>query len=362
MTTLFEVTAVDRDVYQQRLRSFLPPKLIDVHSHIYLIQTQAKQEVGECLRRVTWPQRVALDNSIEDLWETYRLMFPDKTVMPLLFGVANSLRDDLDGVNDYVRQCAQKYRAPALIYADPKWNETEFEERITSGHFLGAKVYLTRSDPKIAENDIQIYDFLPRHQLKILDKHGWIAMLHIPRKGRLRDPLNLTQMMEIEKNYSGVKLIIAHVGRAYCPEDIGNAFEVLAETRNMRFEISANTSAENFERLIRSVGPRRILFGSDLPVLRMRMRRVCEEGWYVNVVPKGLYGDVSADPHMRETEGDDAARLTFFLYEEIDAFRRAALKTGLKAKDIEGVFYRNSAEMLCEAGMPESYLNTKEGK
>ena len=76
--------------------------------------------------------------------------------------------------------------------------------------------------------------------------------------------MNLTQIVEIEKNYPNVKLIIAHVGRAYCPEDVGDAFEVLAESRKMLFDISANTSAENFERLIRAVGPRRILFGSDL--------------------------------------------------------------------------------------------------
>ena len=151
------------------------------------------------------------------------------------------------------------------------------------------------------------------------------------------------------------------MGRAYCPEDVGDAFEVLAESRNMMFDISANTSAENFERLIRAVGPRRILFGSDLPITRMRMRRICEHGVYVNVVPKGLYGDVSADPHMREVEGDDAARLTFFMYEEIRAFRQAALKTGLGSSDINDVFYRNSAEMLCQAGMPESFLEMQGG-
>ena len=314
------------------------------------------------MRRVTWPQRVALDNSIEDLRETYHLMFPDKTVTPLIFGSAISLQDDINGGNEYVRQCGEKHQAPALIFADPKWSEAEYEAKITAGHFLGAKVYLTRSDPRIAENDVQIFDFLPHHQLKVLDKHGWIIMLHLPRKDRLRDPLNLAQMVEIEKRYPNVKVIIAHVGRAYCPEDVGNAFEVLAETRKMRFDISANTSAVNFERLIRAVGPRRILFGSDLPVARMRMHRVCEQGLYVNIVPKGLYGDVSADPHMREAEGDDAARLTFFMYEIIDAFRRAALKTGLSRDDINDVFYRNSAEMLVEAGMPESYLHKHEGR
>ena len=45
----------------------------------------------------------------------------------------------------------------------------------------------------------------------------------------------------------------------------GDAFEVLADTENMMFDISANTKVEVFERLIKAVGPKRILFGSDLP-------------------------------------------------------------------------------------------------
>ena len=355
MPPRFEVQAVDRAVYREQLRSFVPDRLIDIHTHVWLDQFKAKQ-LQDPLRVVTWPQRVARDNSIEDLTETYRLLFPGKKILPLIFGNALSRGDDIEGGNDYVSRSGRAHGMPALIFADPAWSETEFEEKITSGHFLGAKVYLSRSDPKIAEDDIQIYDFLPRHQLKVLEKHGWIVMLHIPRRERLRDRLNLTQMVEIEKNYPNAKVIIAHVGRAYCPEDVGSAFDVLAETRNMRFDISANTSAENFELLIRAVGPRRILFGSDLPITRMRMRRICEHGMYINVVPKGLYGDVSADPHMREVEGDDAARLTFFIYEEIEAFRQAALKTGLGSSDVNDAFYRNSAEMFCDAGMPESFL------
>ena len=360
MKPLFEVSAVDRDIYNRQLRDYLPARIIDIHTHAWLDQFKAR-EFQEPLRAVTWPLRVARDNSIEDLTETYRLLFPGKKVLPLIFGIAVSRGDDLEGGNHYVSQSGRAQGVPALVFADPTWSETELEERITSGHFLGAKVYLTRSDPNIAENEIKIYDFLPRHQLKALDKRGGIVMLHIPRRDRLRDPVNLAQMVEIEKNYPNVKVIIAHVGRAYCPEDVGNAFDVLAGTRKMMFDISANTSAENFESLIRAVGPRRILFGSDLPITRMRMRRVCERGVYINVVPKGLYGDVSGDPHMREVEGDEAARLTFFMYEEIMAFRQAAVKTGLGDSAIADVFYRNSAEMLCEAGMPESFLEMQGG-
>ena len=355
MSSLFEVKPVDLDFYRQRLQSFLPARLIDIHTHVWLDKFKSHQE-EENLRAVTWPSRVARDNSIEDLMETYRLMFPDKKVLPLIFGHALSLGDDIDGGNEYVRECARRYRIPALIFADPRWSEVELEERIRAGKFLGAKVYLTRSDPRLPERDIQIYDFLPHHQLQVLDRHGWIVMLHIPRPARLRDPLNLAQIIEIERRYPNLRLIIAHVGRAYCPEDIGDAFEVLSETRKVVFDISANTSEETFAQAIRAVGPQRILFGSDLPILRMRMRRICEGGTYVNLVPKGLYGDVSGDPHLREVDGQDAEQLTFFMYEEIDAFRRAATATGLGEKDLEAIFYGNAAQLLCAAGMPEDSL------
>jgi len=94
------------------------------------------------------------------------------------------------------------------------------------------------------------------------------------------------------------------------------------------------------------VGPKRVLFGSDLPILRMRTRRICENGKYINLVPKGMYGNVSADSHMREVNEQEAARLTFFMYEELDAFRRAAHAARLNADDIKDVFYNNAKQLL----------------
>ena len=53
---------------------------------------------------------------------------------------------------------------------------------------------------------------------------------------------------------------------------------------------------------------------------------------------------------MREVDGKDKEQLTFFMYEEIDAFRRAAIETGLGKDDVEAIFYRNAVEILSEAG------------
>ncbi len=140
----------------------------------------------------------------------------------------------------------------------------------------------------------------------------------------------------------------AHAGRAYCQEDVGDAFEVLKDTRNMVFDFAANTNAWVFERLIRAVGPKRVLFGSDLPILRIR--RICEDGTYINLVPEGMYGDVSGDKNMREVANDEAIKLTFFMYEELLAFKRAARATGLTVTDIEDIFYNNAEALLASTG------------
>jgi len=343
MSRLFEVKDVDGRFYQENLKGFLPDKIIDIHTHVWL---KSFRRVAPTGRAVTWPLRVAEQSPVEELMETYRLMFPGKSVKPLIFSFVESHEDDFDAANVYVSRAASERGLAALVFASPQWSAERLEQEIRKGGFIGAKVYLTLSQAHIPADEIRIFDFLPHHQLEVLNRHGWIVMLHIPRSTRLRDPVNLADMLEIERRYPNARVIIAHIGRAYCPEDVGDAFAVLAQTRHMLFDISANTNAAVFEQLIRTVGPRRILFGSDLPITRMRMRRICEDGNYVNLVPKGLYGDVSDDKHMREIDGLQAESLSFFLYEEIDAFRRAAQAVGLTPEDIADVFHNNAVRII----------------
>jgi len=346
MSQLFEINTIDQQFYEGRLRAFLPDRILDVHTHVWRKTFRRAAPTG---RAVTWPLRVAEEHPAEDLLTTYDRLFPDKSVRALIFSFLESHDDDFAGANTYVSQCASEHNLPALVFASPQWSADRLEQEIVRGGFLGAKVYLTLAAPSIPAADITIYDFLPHHQLEALDHHGWIVMLHIPRSARLRDPVNLSQMLEIERTYPKIKLIIAHVGRAYCPEDVGDAFAALAKTERMMFDFSANTNAHVFEQLIRTVGPQRILFGSDLPITRMRMRRICDRGTYVNMVPRGLYGDVSEDPHMCEVDGSEAETLSLFLYEQIEAFRKAAERTALTGPDIEDVFYYNAMRMINQA-------------
>lgn len=348
MLDLFEIKANDKKIYDEQLDRFLPQNIIDIHTHVWLDQLKAHAE-GDFSRVVTWPSLVAKDNSIEDHVETYKLLFPGKRVVPLIFASVKP-SDNIDKMNQYIAESAARYGYPSLIYSHPTWSGDDLERRIIDGGFVGIKSYLNLTPDYLPRTEVRIYDFFPHHQLKIADKHKLLVMLHVPRDGRLGDKVNLAQLVEIDKTYPNATVIIAHVGRAYCPENVGDAFEILASTDNLLIDFSANTNALVFERMIEAVGPKRILFGSDMPILRMRMRRICEDGLYINVVPKGMYGDVSADKNMREVQGREADALTFFMYEELLAFKSAAEKTGLSTEDLNDIFYKNSARVLRTAG------------
>ena len=354
MPPLIEIKDVDRGFYDSHLRDFLPHRIIDVHTHVWKDELPAASDAATAARVASWPSRVALTNPVEYLHETYRLMLPDELVTPVIFG-SPTAAGGVDPQNAYVEECRRRCNVPALLLSLPEWPADVLESKIAAGGFIGIKPYLSFAPAYLPPGEIRIFDFLPPHQLEVIDRHGWIAMLHVPRPARLRDSVNIAQMLEIDRRFPNAQVIIAHVGRAYCPEDVGDAFEYLAPASRLMFDISANTNDYVFRRLLDAVGPQRVLFGSDMPILRMRMRRTCVRtqrppaARYVNIVPRGLYGDVSGDPHMREVDGPEADRLTFLLYEELDAFRRAARACGLSAGDVESVFYGNASRVIEKA-------------
>ena len=341
---LFEVKPYDKNVYEKELKDFLPQKIIDIHTHIWLDKYVDYEPLapGETTRIATWPTLVALDDSIEDLQETYRLLLPGKDVTPLMF----TSKGGWDKNTAYVAESARKTGYPALYFSLPEQSPEEVEQEIRKGGFLGIKSYLSLSPKYIPENEIRIFDFFPKAQLKKMDELGAIVMLHIPRSGRLKDPVNLAQILEIKQEFPNVRLIIAHIGRAYTKWDIGNAFDVLSAVPDLMYDFTANCCEYAITEVLRHAGPKHLLFGSDMPILRMRTHRIEENGTYINLVPPGLYGDPKLDPHLREVSEEEAKKITFFLYEELLAFKRASQTLGLSRQDIEDVMYNNAHEMI----------------
>ena len=281
--------------------------------------------------------------SIGHFLEISKEMFPKQKMEALVFG---GCLTDIPSTNRYVADSNKEYGFPMLYRSDYAEDPDELEANVKADGFIGLKPYLSNCPSYIPSKEVRIFDFLPPAQLEVANRNGWIIMLHIPRDKRLGDPVNIAQIMEIEEKYPNIKLIVAHVGRAYTEADFGDAFKILKNTKNMMFDFTANLFTPAITEGIKTVGVDRFLYGTDLPIAVMRMYRIVENNDYFNVVPKGYYGDVTGQPHMREAaEGEN---ISLMAYEQLIAFKRSAMELRLSDSDVEKILYSN-AKKMCDS-------------
>ena len=330
-------TPYDRKVYAEQLADFLPDKIVDAHIHMW--EPKAREGYARSSSLVAWTEMVAADCTYEDLMASYETMFPGKRVYPVLMSTPTC---HLHIGNPYVLEKAKENALPALYCIKPETPPEEIRHAFADG-FCGVKPYLNYAPSYIPAKEIRIYDFITPEQFELMNELGGVVMLHISRDGRLADPVNIAQLMEIDERYPNAKVIVAHIGRAYTPESLGNAFDTLKHSKNLYFDFTATTYEPAITACLEAVGSKRLMFGSDMPITKMRMYRITENGTYINVVPRGLYGDVSNDPHMRES---DEENITTFMYEELLAFKKAAEKLSLTREEIKDVLCNNAVRLF----------------
>ena len=345
----FNVEDFDRQVYEKELKSFLPKEFIDFHVHVFknTFDPFGAPSKAPTSKVKSWVGLIGKDIYLdeitaEQLQDTNRRLFPDNNVTPLIFGCTGR---NLDQTNGYIKEVGDKYDYPMLYRTDYSMSADELEEAIIKGGYLGIKPYIMNRPQYIPYAETRIFDYVPHHHLEVLNRHGWILMLHIPRSKRFRDEVNLAQLHEIEVRYPNVKLIIAHIGRAYAKEDIGNGFEVVGKGENTYFDFTANLCDDAIRACIEAVGTKKLIYGTDLPYAAMRLYRITEDGIYYNVVRRGEYGDMTNVANVRETDEKD---VTFMVYEQIRAFRRVALEMKLNDSQIEDVMNNNAKRLIEE--------------
>lgn len=346
--SLLDYKPYDKEFYETELKPYLPKKIIDCHTHIWYDGMRTSDYVASKSGN-TWPGLVARVNPVEDLIETNRELFPDNEVVSCLYSMC-SRNIIVDKGNEYVSACAAKYGFPALYLAHPSEPADSVEKNVLSNPaFKGLKVYLNFAPDYIPADEIRIFDFLTPEHLALADRHGWVVQLHIARPKRLADPVNYVQIREIEEKYPNLQLIIAHLGRAYADEDVGNSLEYLKGLKKTMWDFTANTNQHVMELVLEQYGPERFMYGSDFPIFRMKARRHSENGFYINEIPAGSLGDsaiVLKDKHMREIAYPEAEKITFFIYEEMASAIRALKKLGYGKRELELAFHDNAARIF----------------
>jgi len=329
---------VDREFYGQHLRGFLPARLFDAHMHVH--RAEHVPPLTEELRARNWAGAVSHPAYPVDAAEAdYAKLFPESEVYRLQFGTVYR-EADFEACNDYNAATADQRRVWALLVLDPMLPADRLRERLLAGRFSGVKPYWSMVPGK-AEAAVKLDEMILPGQLEVLDELGLMATIHVPGPERIRDEHTRRVLREWCARYPRARFVVAHLGRAYAFPFARDSFADLASIEGLLFDCCAVLNPEVFDLAFRTIGPQRILWGTDFPVLsRMRGYRVWEGETYRNTTSADYPWNTDRRPPEVE------AQYTYFIYEALKGMREGAERARLTAGDLRAVFSGNALALL----------------
>jgi RimJ/RimL family protein N-acetyltransferase len=340
---VFDFTDVDRRFWEEHIEDWLPESIFDAHVHLTAPGSELHR-VTEEMRREIWVNEVASPIDAPTTRHCIETVYPGRRVSCLVFG-SPRLSLDLEKQNAYVQAKAPEYGWRGLSLLRPEWSSVRVAEELDKPGIIGVKPYyaLIGFDPATRDKYIEasIFDFLPHHALAVLnDRRAWVT-LHVPKVNRLGDPANIAEIKEIRRRYPDVILIVAHLGRCYTMPHAAEALPQFADDPGVHFDISAVLNPDVLRFAFETVGPERLLYGTDGPIFYMRGRRTWQGRSYINHTSYDFHFN-----HGRHESVATEAGYTLFLYEALRAIRQVCDELSIERSEVEGIFSANAQRLL----------------
>jgi hypothetical protein len=330
----FVYDEIDEAVWAEELNPFLPPRLFDFHGHTYLAEFAPSKQGPS--RNPSHPS-VVTDYPHEVFAEVEARLWPGREVKALVFGTV-AADADLDATNAYAARAAKEHSWQALMVPDITDDADALLQKVRVGGFLGLKPYYSFVRNKVS-SEVTLDDMVTPAMREAADRAGLILTVHIPRPGRLADPVNLDGLRRLCNDCPNAKVMLAHFGRCYFTEAIGDGLS-LADLPNLYPEMSMVQDWEVYEAVFHAFDRRRIVFGLDLPVAQ-------EKGKCLGINGQRHFFTQRKHPWSIHVEpGTYEVRCTLFAYEMVRAARKASERCGLSDRDIEGLFWANARRVV----------------
>ena len=339
---VWKYTEVDRAFWREHLEGFLPARIIDAHTHVFPAHLR-RWPMTEEMRRQYWVNEVAEPIDAATAQHCIETAFPGRGVQCLGFGSPN-LDFDLPAVNEYLRAECLRRGWWSLSLLDPSWTVQQLEAELRKPGVIGVKPYYTLLGRTPHTRDYylesSILDFLPHRALEVLNaRRSWVT-LHVPRAGRLADPRNVREVLEIHSRYPDITLVIAHLGRCYTEPHAQAALPQLAGQKGLYFDNSAVLNPAVHRVALELLGPERILYGTDNPVFYMRGRQRWEGQTYVNLTSHPFHFN-----RRRESPRIEAT-YTLYKYEALRAIRDACTDLKLNDTEVKAIFHDTAQGLI----------------
>jgi len=331
MDITWRLLDADKRTFAAELDGFVPPKVYDVHAHMYRADFWADPPP----QVLVGPRNITLEVYREQMgWilpgrELHALMFP--------YPFPSDSADDLSRANAWTAEQVHKdplSRGQLLVRPtdDPDW----VRQQVNHLGLRGLKPFCFYAD---VDNtwEAEIPDYLPEALVAVAGEEEWSITLHLMRSRGVADPSNQYWIRRYCENYPGMQLILDHCARGFNPHHVLEGLPALADLGNLWVDTSGVCNALSVQAVLGIVGPRRILYGSDFYVSHIR-------GTNFSVGDSFLWIDEDTPLAAPVYAGDFTLPLVGI--ENLRAVKAAFEQMRLSDTQIEDYFWGNAARLL----------------
>ena len=334
-----ERTDLDDRIWRDELDEFVPPRVFDVHTHVYRWAfnldpnkdgTAYRTLLGTEFVDSTWEKLDAVDTLLMPGREVHRLAFPFPFPHPCAFEASNEF---------LAREVAHDPASAGLMLVHPGMSADQVEAEVERYDFVGFKPYRWYATSGDAVEGA-ITEFMPEHQIAVADRRGLIIMMHLSRRDAIGDPRNVDDLLRLCEAYPNVRWILAHCARSYSAWAIESGARRLRGLPNVWYDVSSVCESDAIDALFTGIGADRVMYGSDdIPVGVLR-------GKYVAFGRAWAY--LSETNHSMSLAHCDG-RMTFTRYEQLRAMKRAAMRLGMTLPQREALFHGTARDLVDRA-------------
>jgi uncharacterized protein len=338
---------LDRQIFERELREFLPARIFDAHVHFF---DKSCFVAGTSFPANHPYHKVGGTFGPSDYLAWAADALPGVAISANGFGHPG-FESDRDATALYAGSVSDNQQFYGMALIAPEDSAACVRRRVEQNQLVGFKPYPDFVTGKpVAE--VTVNDMLPAAQMEVADELGLAIMLHIPRPGRLADPLNQTQMVELCQRYPNARIIFAHIGRAYFLSNVVGFLDGITACPNAYIDTAMINHEGVLEYAFRNFPRDRILFGADSPFALIRGKSVEINNQYAYLVGE----DYALGTGIYDAE--NAVSFTTFFYEQLRGIRLATERAGLKPCEIEDFFF-NNADRLFRSVVEDNYGEPK---
>ena len=316
----------DREFFQRELESFLPDRVFDAHSHLLKEGTNTWQFPGI-------PANIGYEETqffIQDLQprRKYAALY--------LPGFSAELKDKLPEANAWMgEQLAKTRDCVGAFFVKPEDDPEWVRQEVRRLKLHGLKCYHIMSPTK-PTFESEIPNYLPERLIKVAHEEGWFITLHMVKQRAVADAGNQYWIRRYCELYPNMKLILAHSARGFQPAHNLEGLESLKGLDNLFFDSSANCEPMAHQAIIRILGHKRLMYGSDFPISHLRGRSLSINDYFLWIYEDSpVWGT-----------GPNQVQPVLVGLEHLRSMKWACWSERLTDSQVEDVFWNNAAGLL----------------